>query len=728
MKITPSLITAAITLAASTPLFAASASSSSVTSTDSSDSGVVLDKLVIEGKAVTESQPESSVSVITSDEIEKSMSTNVEDLVRYEPGVGVTKDDRFGIGSINVRGLDGDRVKITIDGVEQTDGYGPTTTYLRAGRTAVDLDSLEQVEIVKGGDVTEGSGALGGVVKFRTKEPASFLNSEGDDTYIAVKAGYRSASSEISKTATIANRTGDLESLLVYTRRDGHDTENNGDQTGGVGVSRGLNDPGDTDSDNVLAKVQYQLNDENRIGLVAEHYVADSAFDLLSESSATATRTVDNRSDDETKRTRLGISHENTHANAAYDSMKWQLDYQKTRTTNGTYIDTTTLSSGTVSHRYVDRFYEDESTALRADFNKKVGAHTARYGFNYDYKTLENLNKNTVDGVTATTRFSPVADGKIFGAYVEDSWAVTDRFRLLPAVRYDHYSYSTSGDEYIDAWGDNSNRALTAQIGTEFDLTRNYSVFGKYGTGFRAPDMDDLYYYFENAGTGYAYRIKPNPDLKPEHSLFLEGGFRADGTYGSGEITAFYNRYRDFIEQVSLGASATYNLGEYTNVNIDRVLIKGLEVKGQLNLDQVYSAIPNGWALKGAAAYADGKNQEDNEPLDSIAPLTVVLGLSYDSPSSRWGSRLNWTWVDSKKAKDITSSNQWLAIPSYSKLDLTGYYKPFEKLTVSAGLFNITDEKYWVWNDIRNLTNSSENLDRYSEAGRNVGVDVTYEF
>ena len=282
MKITPSLITAAITLAASTPLFAASASSSSVTSTDSSGSSQdkpvpVLQKVEVTDKAEPQTQKESAVSVISKEDLQKNMARSVADVFRYEPGVSVSRDSRFGIGSINIRGLDGDRVKITVDGVEQAEAYAPTSTYLRATRTTIDPESLESVEIVKGGDTVAGSGALAGSVKFRTKEPSSLLAAEGDDTYIAVKGGYRSDSDEFSKTATIANRTGDLETLLVYTRRDGHDTNNYGDGSDVTGTSRGLNDPGDTDSDNILAKAQYQLNDENRIGFVAEHYVADSS-------------------------------------------------------------------------------------------------------------------------------------------------------------------------------------------------------------------------------------------------------------------------------------------------------------------------------------------------------------------------------------------------------------------------------------------------------------------
>ena len=677
-----------------------------------------LDTVKVEAKR--SAKPESRVTSLNAEDIEKNLSTDLESLLRYEPGVGVKKDSRFGIGSIVVRGLDDDRIRISVDGVEQADAYGPTTTYLRTGRNTVDLESIEAVQITKGGDVTAGSGALGGAVEFRTKEPASFLNPTGDDFFASWKTGYRSANDQFANTATLANRSGDLESLLVYTHREGHETENHSG-SGGTGLGRGSADPGDIDSDNLLAKFEYQLNDHNRVGVVGERFKGTSDLRLLSESSATELH----QSNDESSRHRLGVFQEYENATALFDSLRWQLDYQRTKTENGTHIDTSS------SARYVNRFYDEKSLQAKMDLNKQLGSHALRYGFNYSDESLENLNKNTVNGSTDTSRFSPKADGQSWGGYIEDHWAVTDRLTLLPAVRYDHYEYTTDADQYIAGWGDNKNRALTAQLGADFKLNANASLFGKYGSGFRAPDMDDLYYYYENTvnfgGGPMSYRITPNPDLDPERSTFLEGGLRAHNDYASGEITLFYNRYRDFIEQQQVQGSS-FALGEYTNVNLDNVTIKGVELKGQLDLHGLNAAVAPGWKVKTALAYADGENKESNQPLDSVAPLSVVTGLSYDQPNGRFGGALNLTWVEGKDRSDISDDNRWLATSSSTVVDLTGYYQPRENLRIAGGIFNLTDEEYWVWNDIRNIANSANNLDRYSQPGRNFGVDLTLTF
>lgn len=402
MKFLPFPLAVAVSLALNSPLYAADDATQEGTD---SESALELNRIVVVTNGQEETAADSAVSVIDSEQIERNLSTDLESLLRYEPGVGVTKDSRFGIESISIRGLDENRVRITVDGVEQADAYGPTTTYLRTGRSTLDLESIEAVEITKGGDVTEGSGGLAGGVKFRTKEPSSFLQPEGDDSHVSLKTGYRSASDEFSNTLTLANRSGDLESLLVYTHRKSQETDTY-EGSDELGDGRGEADPGDVSSDNILAKLQYQLNEANRVGLVAEHFASDSNFDLLSESTTDSLHS----SDDESERDRIGIFHEYRQDTALFDSLRWQFDYQKTKTENGTWIESTT------SDRYVDRFYEEKSAQASMDLNKQIGDHALRYGISYTDESLENLNKNTVDGSTEVTRFSPTADGVSVGA------------------------------------------------------------------------------------------------------------------------------------------------------------------------------------------------------------------------------------------------------------------------------------------------------------------------
>ena len=93
----------------------------------------------------------SCVTVIDSEQIESQLVQNIDELVRYEPGVSVSKGTRTGLDNFTIRGLSGNRIKIVIDGVNQANAFNPGSTYyLSGGRNFIDTDVLKSVEIVRG--------------------------------------------------------------------------------------------------------------------------------------------------------------------------------------------------------------------------------------------------------------------------------------------------------------------------------------------------------------------------------------------------------------------------------------------------------------------------------------------------------------------------------------------------------------------------------------------------
>ncbi|WP_192954783.1 TonB-dependent hemoglobin/transferrin/lactoferrin family receptor [Gallaecimonas mangrovi] len=729
MKVPPRFALFALSLAVSQALATEQASNQAPQTSDG------LEHILVQGQKAQLAKPDTAVTTINAQQISRTLSTDLSDVLRYEPGVTVTPNSRGGggIGTINIRGLDGDRVKVLVDGVEMADTYTPTSsTYLNAGRNTLDVDALSQMQIVKGGDVSAGSGALGGVVAFKTKDPADFLDSNGNDSYLGLEGGYRSDSEQYTESGTLANRTGAVESLLIYTHRDGQETENHGGGSDISGSSRGAVDPGDTQSDNVLGKLIWYANSQNAFGVTAEHYEYQSDFDLYSESSSDEPEIQQ----DDVTRNHLGLYQVSTSATAFYDQLQWQVDYQKTRTKSYTL-------NPSSSNQY-NRLYAQKGWQGKVDLSKQLGNHLLSYGLNYRYQKYQNLVHETASGTTTTSRFSPNATGDNYGLYLSDSWQLTDSFTLLPALRYDNYRYNADADQYVTTdWGTNKSNKLTAQLGMNWALTDVYSLYARYGSGFRAPSFENLYYYYEHSGSfgsySYGYLIKPNPNLKPEESTFAELGLRMAGRYGYAQLAVYDNKYRNFIQQqYSLGASTEYPTGEFTTVNLNGVEIKGVELSGELELASVLSSqLTRGIVLSASAAYADGSyssyedasgNVTKNMPLDSISPMTIVAGVQYDAPGSDWGSSLHATWTAAKRQSDITSSSQWLATPSFTVLDTTAYYKPMANLKLSVGVFNLLDKKYWLWNQIRTLSDSSTNLDRYSQPGRNVRVNFKLSF
>ena len=165
----------------------------------------------------------STVTVTTDREIEAKFIQNIDDFVRYEPGVSVNnRPTRAGNGGYNIRGLDGNRVLILVDGVRVPDILSMTNT----SRDLVDFDTIKRAEILRGPASTlYGSDALGGIVSYTTKNPQDYL--QGKPDAVQSKLTYNSADRSFSPSMTIATQRGDVAMSATYTRRDGSETSNN---------------------------------------------------------------------------------------------------------------------------------------------------------------------------------------------------------------------------------------------------------------------------------------------------------------------------------------------------------------------------------------------------------------------------------------------------------------------------------------------------------------------
>src|SRR5690606_27533162 len=77
--------------------------------------------------------------------------------------------------SINLRGLDQDRVLTTVDGI-RVPWLGDGARGVEGGLQSLDFNMLSALDIVRGADSSLfGSGALGGSVVLRTLDPENLL-------------------------------------------------------------------------------------------------------------------------------------------------------------------------------------------------------------------------------------------------------------------------------------------------------------------------------------------------------------------------------------------------------------------------------------------------------------------------------------------------------------------------------------------------------------------------
>lgn len=146
----------------------------------------VLDEIQVNASSQNESVLDKKVgeTIKTSKQLQRQQVQDSRDLVRYEAGVSVVESGRFGSSGYAIRGVDENRVAITVDGLHQSEtlasqgfkdlfeGYGNFNNT----RNSVEIEMLKQVAINKGANsIKTGSGALGGAVIFETKDARDLL-------------------------------------------------------------------------------------------------------------------------------------------------------------------------------------------------------------------------------------------------------------------------------------------------------------------------------------------------------------------------------------------------------------------------------------------------------------------------------------------------------------------------------------------------------------------------
>ncbi len=687
-----------------------------------------------------------TVDTIDRERMDQILARNLQDLFRYEPGVTVgSAFGRFGIEDIRIRGLGGNRVRIQTDGIAVPDAF-VIGSYSNANRNFVDIDTLKRVEVVRGPTSSlYGSDALGGTVAFVTRDPADYLQ-PGKDAYFGLRLGFESDWDGLLAGATAAFGGERWSGMAVVNHRQGRETGNMGD-IGGTGATRTEANPQDRDGRSLLAKLVYapDANQRFRLTLDANEDAADTeVLTSLGFQPMTGATTTGLTGDDEQSRARLALSHEMDALDSGFaDSLDWQLYYQDSETTQDT-LELRTTAGGTPERR--DRWFDfDQRTyGLQANFHKGFSSGSVRHDLAYGLDASRTQTRQMRDGRVTNLLTGSVSNAMLpdvfpvrdfpnsrtttVALYVQDEIIFADdRFRLVPALRVDHYELEPEVDAIFAednpgvAVASLSETSVSPKLGAVWHFSGDWSLFGGYARGFRSPPYSDVNIGFTNLMFGYT--AIANPDLKPETSDGLELGLRYAGKAVYASLSAYDNRYHDFIESFAFAGYNDQGLMVFQSQNVADARIRGVEFKGGVDFGTLSDAMA-GWSLRAAAAYARGDNRTDDVPLDSVDPLTATLGLAFDGGA--WGTELAGRFAG---RKDRVSDPAIYQQPGYGVLDLLAHWNFAPGARINAGVFNLGDRKYWPAGSVPLATpDGGGNLDRYTAPGRNLALSLAFEW
>lgn len=625
---------------------------------------------------------------------------------------------QLGGGSPMIRGFATSRVLLVVDGVRMNNAI------FRGGNIqnvlSIDPLSIQRSEILFGpSSVMYGSDALGGVMNFTTLTP-QFAPSAGE-TRVNANAMLRTATANNERTAHIdfniaTNKFSSYTSIsssffddleigafgndfyarpTFQVRGDSSDfTANNPNPN--IQVNTGY------EQFNAMQKFKYRAND-NVIWEFDYHYSRLS--DVPRYDRLTQTRNGNLRFGEwyygpqEWQMARLGYTF--TEPVKAFDKLKFVGAWQRfNESRHDRNFNSDILES---------RFEEVDAFSFNFDFQKFFSQKTHLYyglesviNNTYSQAYSENIMTGSIGLIQP--RYPSGSMWQSHSAYTTLIADLGKRFTLTTGIRYSRVLVDMNFEQSLIALpfseSNTNTGALTGSFGIAKEYGQNSRVYMNLGSGFRAPNIDDIGKFFElDDGS----TVVPNAQLTPEYLYSAEIGIqhRVRESY-EVELVGFYSFLDDAIDR----RPTTLN-GQ------DSIVYNGelLQVQSVQNVGSAYiygasasfgADISRNWDMKASATYTYGE-AEDGEPWRHVAPFFANVSLGYRYGRFRAQAYVNYNgevtperMAPSERGKSIylTNSEGESYVPSWYTFNLKGTFRINEYVEVNAGVENIFDVRY----------------------------------
>ncbi len=689
-----------------------------------------------------------TVSVMTAEQIQDNLMEDIKDLVRFEPGIDVRRQPsrpgaaagttgRDGNSGFTVRGLSGNRVLIQQDLIRLPDAFAFGAQSAGRGDYA-DIELLKSVEFLRGPTAAlYGSDGVAGAVSFTTRDPEDLIDA-GNSIGARARMGYGAADEGWAKSLMLAGRTGALSALIAYSRRDNAATRNFGTNDA-QDATRTVPNPLETNSDSLLGKLVLDAGGGHKLRLTGEIARSETTSDVLSGRTPRppsgilpATAVIDLDLRDNLSRDRLSLDWRYSGSGLVEDAFLIVFQ-QNSRNRQQSFED-----RNSAADRIRDNQFNNRVTGINGQAALKFTTNTLKHrllvGGDFSRTRQAGLRSGTVPpfGETFPTKAFPDTDYDQGGIFVQDSIDIADgRLLLYPSLRLDHYRLGATADPLFAGQQVNSSgQRLSPKLGFVGWITPSFGLFGSYAEGFRSPTPSQVNNGFINPVAGYV--SLGNPDLRPETSRAWEGGLRLKeaklgGVRLNGQINGFSARYRDFIDQVQVSGGFTpQNPAVFQFINFASVRIEGIEAKLDVAMGSGFGGnVALAWARGTSTGVRPGQTAVTT-PLSPISPFNLVAGLNWRGLDERLFVQAIVTHSAAKQQNAIAEActPNCFTSPAFTIVDLTASFSVTENAQARIGIFNVTNRKYWWWNDVRGLAGASPIADAFTMPGRNVSASL----
>jgi vitamin B12 transporter len=582
------------------------------------------DQLVTATRTVqTAQQSLAAVTVFDRAQIEQSQATSLPELLQRVPGVSLTNNGGPGKNaSLFIRGSESDHVLVLIDGIK----IGSVTSG-GAALQDLPLELIERIEVVRGPRSSlYGSEAIGGVIQIFTRKG----NASSAKPFFS--AGYGSHDSYSGS----AGVSGGVGSAWYSVALSGLDTD-------GINVKSISSSGYENDSDgyrNLSGVLSGGYRFANGLELDANLLQAESHNDYDQVNSRRTSgfhAHADNLSKVFGTRARF----------APFEPWRVTLQLGRSDDKSDAYQD------GTFYSRFDSR---RDSASWQNDLVLAPG-HTLALGVDYQH-----------DQVSGST------------AYAEDSRDNNGAFvQYLGEVGRHDWQLSLRGDDN-QQFGQHE----TGNLGYGYALTDWLRATLSYGTAFKAPTFNELYY------PGYG-----NPDLEAETSNSLEAGLAGQHAWGHWSINAFRTRIDELI---------AYDASIKAPANVAEARIRGVEL--------VLASQILGWDWNANYTLLEPENRStganNGNELARRAKQLFNLDLDRRLGAFSIGASLH---AEGQRFDDLANTKE---LSGFATLDLRGEYRLSPEWRLQTRIANLLDADY-------------ETVEGFNQPGQAVYLTVRYQ-
>ena len=588
-----------------------------------------------------------SVEVITQEDIKNTAAYNVRDALRFATNIDVQEVGMTG-NVVMVRGMESKHTLILVDGRRMAaENTGSTMNAYELSR--INLADVERIEIIRGnGSALYGSDTMGGVINIITKKASQEHASVGAHTGTKeMGTNFYYSSGRQGKVSVKAS--GGIEDVRkevsgYYNKTEGYDTSS----SNMYGPRRFLN-----------LGFDYAF-DANR-GLALDlNFMREQFTSNSSEGTDKGVYNYDNNRSDYAL-TYYGKDNKND-----YNLRMYYNTLKKSNVTNEnnaiTDFDHTSYDTLVFEGKNSMKLNDKNTMTYGAEWTT-TNMRGTRFGGGGDNKYSE-----TFAGIT---KAGSEKDVDTYAAYLQDEWKITDKWLIIPAVRFDHHN----------AFGSHT----SPKIGTTYSFSDNSRVKVNYGKSFRAPTVYELYSTMDKRMGMMNVQVLGNPDLKPEKATNFDIGFEAEQGKWSGKLGYYHNEidnlidsdmfYRGYVPGVGMVIKSKY-------YNVGEAEISGAEAEVGYNFN-------DSWNVKATYNYLDAKDKTTNARLNNRARQNGVVQLSYTDNAELPFTATLWSkWYVDYLYKVSQNVNTY----TFNTFNFVADKQITKNLHVYAGVDNIFDK------------------------------------